>query len=74
MVVGSHPINAVFDPVNNKWIAENTGIAPDIEVRQMFIFIEGVDPQRTSGKEVLKMVEQKEEIKLNILYPAPAKN
>ena len=28
------PDNAVFDPINNKWIAENEGVAPDIEVRQ----------------------------------------
>ncbi len=26
------PDNGVFDPINNKWIAENEGIAPDIEV------------------------------------------
>ncbi len=26
------PDNAVFDPVNNKWIAENEGVPPDIEV------------------------------------------
>jgi tricorn protease len=27
------PDNAVFDPINNKWIAENEGIPPDINVR-----------------------------------------
>lgn len=27
------PDNAVFDPINNKWIAENEGIPPDIKVR-----------------------------------------
>lgn len=27
------PDNAVFDPIKNEWIAENKGIAPDIEVR-----------------------------------------
>lgn len=26
------PDNAVFDPINNKWIAENEGVPPDIEV------------------------------------------
>ena len=26
--------NAVFDPFNNKWVGENIGIAPDIEVHQ----------------------------------------
>lgn len=28
------PDNAVFDPINNKWIAENEGVAPDIKVYQ----------------------------------------
>ena len=28
------PTNAVFDPKNNEWIAENEGVSPDIEVRQ----------------------------------------
>ncbi len=26
------PDNAVFDPINNKWVAENEGVPPDIEV------------------------------------------
>lgn len=26
------PDNAIFDPIANKWIAENEGVAPDIEV------------------------------------------
>ena len=30
--------NAVFDPVGKKWIAENEGVAPDIEVRQAATF------------------------------------
>ena len=28
------PDNAVFDPINNTWIAENEGVPPDIEVLQ----------------------------------------
>lgn len=28
------PDNAVFDPINNVYVAENEGVAPDIEVRQ----------------------------------------
>ncbi len=28
------PDNAVFDPIKNKWIAENEGVAPDIKVYQ----------------------------------------
>ena len=27
------PVNAVFDPVQHKWIAENQGVPPDIEVK-----------------------------------------
>ena len=26
------PDNSVFDPINNKWVAENEGVPPDIEV------------------------------------------
>ena len=40
------PDNAVFDPNNNKWIAENEGVAPDIEVRQdAKALSQGKDPQ-----------------------------
>ncbi|MCK3683348.1 S41 family peptidase [Maribellus sp. YY47] len=55
------PTNAVFDPVNNKWIGENEGIAPDIAVRQDAQSLEkGIDPQlERAVKEVLKMVEEK---------------
>ncbi len=28
------PDNAVFDPINDKWVAENEGVWPDIEVYQ----------------------------------------
>ncbi len=54
------PVNAVFDPVNNKWIAENEGVAPDIEVRQDTKALEaGRDPQlERAVQEVLKMVEK----------------
>jgi tricorn protease len=27
------PDDAIFDPLKNEWIAENKGVAPDIEVR-----------------------------------------
>ncbi|MFV0592669.1 MAG: PDZ domain-containing protein [Draconibacterium sp.] len=54
------PTNAVFDPVNNKWVGENEGIAPDIAVRQDARSLEkGIDPQlERAVKEVLKMVEK----------------
>ncbi|MEQ8475505.1 MAG: PDZ domain-containing protein [Fulvivirga sp.] len=71
------PDNAVFDPINKKWIGENTGIAPDIEVRQDAASLStGIDPQlERAVKEVLKMVEQKGEIKVERPeYPTPAKH
>ena len=54
------PTNAVFDPINNKWIAENYGVAPDIAVRQDAKALEqGKDPQlERAVQEVLKMVEK----------------
>ncbi len=54
------PVNAVFDPINNEWVAENKGVAPDIEVRQDAKSLEkGNDPQlERAVKEVLKMVEE----------------
>ncbi len=40
------PDNAVFDPVNNRWVGENEGIPPDIEVRLDARSMEkGEDPQ-----------------------------
>ncbi len=60
------PDNAVFDPLNNKWIAENHGIAPDIPVRQDAISLsKGKDPQlERAVQEVLKILETKGEIKI----------
>ena len=71
------PDNAVFDPVNNKWIAENEGVPPDIEVRQDAVSLsKGIDPQlERAVREALKLIEQQGEIK--IVPPAfstPAKN
>ncbi|HSQ45885.1 MAG TPA: S41 family peptidase [Lutibacter sp.] len=71
------PDNAVFDPLNNEWIGENKGIYPDIEVRQDALSLsKGIDPQlETAVKEVLLLVNQKGEIKVNRpAYPTPAKN
>jgi tricorn protease len=54
------PDNAVFDPINNKFIGENVGIPPDIAVRQdAKALSEGRDPQlERAVQEVLKMLEQ----------------
>jgi tricorn protease len=70
------PDNAVFDPINNKWIAENEGVAPDIEVRQDAASLsKGLDPQLERGvKEALRMLEQQGEIKvIPPPFPTPAK-
>ncbi len=60
------PDNGVFDPINNKWIAENEGVAPDIEVRQDAVSLSnGIDPQLERGvKEALRLLEQQGEIKI----------
>ena len=71
------PDNAVFDPINNEWIAENKGVAPDIEVRQDGLSLsKGIDPQlERAVKEVMKLVEEKGELKIERpAYPTPAKN
>jgi len=62
------PDNAVFDPINNKWIAENEGVAPDIAVRQDAKSLsEGRDPQlERAVQEVLKMVEEQGEVKVKV--------
>jgi tricorn protease len=53
------PDNAVFDPINNKWVAENEGVAPDIAVRQDAVSLsKGEDPQlERAVKEVLDMLK-----------------
>ncbi len=58
------PDNAVFDPINNKWIAENEGIAPDIEVRQDALSLtKGKDPQlERAVEELLKQLGTKQTI------------
>ena len=60
------PDNAVFDPVNNKWVAENQGIPPDIEVRQDAPSLKkGRDPQLERAViEALKLLENNPEIKV----------
>jgi tricorn protease len=57
------PDNAVFDPINNKWVAENHGVPPDIAVRQdAKSLAEGIDPQLVRAvQEALKLVEQQGE-------------
>ena len=54
------PDNAVFDPINNKWVAENTGVAPDIEQKISAIAVsKGVDLQLEKAvDETLKLLEK----------------
>lgn len=53
------PDNAVFDPINNKWIAENEGVPPDIEVRlSAKALAEGKDPQLDKAiEEALRLLQ-----------------
>lgn len=53
------PDNRVFDPVAGRWIAENEGVAPDIEVNQDARSVaDGRDPQlERAVKEVLRLLE-----------------
>ena len=70
------PDNAVFDPINKKWIAENEGVPPDIEVRQDAVSLsKGIDPQLEKAvKETMKLLELQGEIKITPpAYPTPAK-
>jgi tricorn protease len=54
------PDNAVFDPVNDQWIAENEGVPPDIEVLMDAKSVaEGRDPQlERAVAELLEMLAQ----------------
>jgi tricorn protease len=54
------PDNAVFDPIANKWIAENQGVPPDIEVKLDAASVsKGRDVQLERGvEECLKLLEK----------------
>jgi tricorn protease len=48
------PSSAVWDPATSQWIAENTGVAPDIEVEQdPAVVRQGKDPQLEKAIEVV---------------------
>ncbi|MGE5744855.1 MAG: hypothetical protein ACM368_13015, partial [Gemmatimonadota bacterium] len=53
------PDNAVFDPINNKWIAENEGVPPDVEVLlDARSLAAGRDPQLERGvQEALRLLQ-----------------
>ena len=67
------PNNAVFDPINNTFIAENKGVAPDIEVRQDAQSLnQGKDPQlERAVMELMKKLGTKKDIKVPA-YNSPA--
>jgi len=54
------PDNGVFDPVQNKWVGENIGIAPDIEQKITALSVsKGIDLQLAKGvEEALKLLEK----------------
>ena len=54
------PDNAIFDPINNIWIAENEGVPPDIEVDlDARTVAAGRDPQlERAVQEALRLVEE----------------
>ncbi len=67
------PDNAVFDPIENKWIAENEGVAPDIEQKLDAVSVsQGRDVQlERAVQEVLKLLEKEPAKK--ITYPKYSK-
>jgi tricorn protease len=70
------PDNAVFDPINNVWVAENKGVPPDIEVRQDAVSLdEGRDPQLERAVEEALLLIEKEKVKKITPppFPTPAK-
>ena len=61
------PDNAVYDPINKKWVAENEGVPANIEVRQDAKSLnEDRDAQlERAVKEALRLINQQEKIDLN---------
>lgn len=70
------PDNAVYDPINHQWIAENKGVAPDIEVKNDAISVsKGRDAQlERAVQEVLKLLQKEPKHSLDHPpYSTPAK-
>jgi tricorn protease len=64
------PDNAVFDPINNRWIAENEGVPPDIEViLDAKSVAEGRDPQLERA--VRELLDQLESNPIPVVRPPP---
>ena len=70
------PDNAIFDPMANKWVAENTGIAPDIDQKISAIAVStGHDLQLEKAVEEALKLLQKEPWPsvVNPAYSTPAR-
>jgi tricorn protease len=70
------PDNAVFDPATNRWIAENEGVPPDIEVElDARTVSQGRDPQlERAVQEALRLLEQHQAREITPpAFPRPAK-
>lgn len=64
------PVNAVFDPLKNEWVAENKGIGPDIEVRQDAQSLsKGKDPQLERAVE--ELLERLQDTERKEITPPP---
>jgi tricorn protease len=66
----------VFDPINRKWVAENEGVPPDIEVRQDAKSLQaGRDPQlERAVRELLQQLGKQPAPEIRVPdYPSPAK-
>ncbi len=70
------PDNAVFDPITRKWVAENEGVPPDIEVRQDARALQdGRDPQlERAVKELMEQLKKLPAMDIKApAYPTPVK-
>ena len=70
------PDNAVFDPLNGVFVAENEGVPPDIEVViDAPAAAEGRDPQlERAVEELSKLVEQRGAPEVRVpVFPRPAR-
>ena len=66
----SSPSSAVWDPAESKWIAENTGVAPDIEVEhEPELVRRGRDPQLEKAVEIV-MAELEKNPPKKLVRPA----
>jgi tricorn protease len=64
------PSSAVWDPATSTWIAENVGVAPDVEVEQdPHLLRQGKDPQLDKAIEIV-MAELAKKPPIKIKRPA----